>query len=560
MENQNAEQLINSINREYYVQKIESLRKQKLNLKMGNDRYAGTGIKKSSKPISPRQAELEIKMIESEIEDLEQKRREMEFVQQTLQNETRKMERLVQESELTNKLATLLEYRNDNQTQKELKNARINTRNKISDSTQKIEKDMYKLLKDNKKLKVNNLFTIASKFSHSQYGMNTIFEEMQIEMTDDYIKGSKSLELDNARIRRAIDAMNGEINQDNINFRGRESLSTFYKLNSFVNQHYNLESKESALVEKLHSNYKEIMEQSREIWYLDELIDIFKNTSISKSQLYQSMCSVKEQQISELRSLISTSEQQYENSGLKGKIEASARIVALQKQIEFIKQEMLESRENQQKYEQLQSQYLELKSTLVQLLEKYPELNKNRINIKTEILREQLKNEYKSKEEQKEKEIQLEDKQQIKNIKKEILRDQLKNEYEPKEEHQEKEIQLEDKQQIKNIELDENLQIQRTQLYQQYMVEKVKNTDLGKMPFSEYLKVTRPNSRELIEIEQSRENMANIIYDEYLKYYELLDDKTTAMSFEQFANNKYGVENVDIPIAYEENYREIRKK
>ena len=92
------------------------------------------------------------------------------------------------------------------------------------------------------------------------------------------------------------------------------------------------------------------------------------------------------------------------------------------------------------------------------------------------------------------------------------------------------------------------------------MVEKVKNTDLGKMPFSEYLKVTRPNSRELIEIEQSRENMANIIYDEYLKYYELLDDKTTAMSFEQFANNKYGVENVDIPIAYEENYREIRKK
>ena len=54
--------------------------------------------------------------------------------------------------------------------------------------------------------------------------------------------------------------------------------------------------------------------------------------------------------------------------------------------------------------------------------------------------------------------------------------------------------------------------------------------------------------------------MANIIYDEYLKYYELLDDKTSAMSFEQFANKKYGVENVDIPIAYEENYREIRKK
>ena len=71
---------------------------------------------------------------------------------------------------------------------------------------------MYKLLKDNKKLKVNNLFTIASKFSHSQYGMNTIFEEMQIEMTDDYVKGSKS-EIEN--LNKETNTINNEVKDAN---------------------------------------------------------------------------------------------------------------------------------------------------------------------------------------------------------------------------------------------------------------------------------------------------------------------------------------------------------
>lgn len=41
---------------------------------------------------------------------------------------------------------------------------------------------------------------------------------------------------------------------------------------------------------------------------------------------------------------------------------------------------------------------------------------------------------------------------------------------------------------------------------------------------------------------------------------ELLNDKTSAMSFEQYANSKYAIENIDISLSYEENYREIKKK
>ena len=91
------------------------------------------------------------------------------------------------------------------------------------------------------------------------------------------------------------------------------------------------------------------------------------------------------------------------------------------------------------------------------------------------------------------------------------------------------------------------------------MIEKVKNTPLGNMPFSEFLKQTRPNFTQLIELEQARENMTNIIYDNYLEYCELLKDKTTAISFEQFAHDRYNIDNIDIPINYEET-KETRKK
>ena len=111
---------------------------------------------------------------------------------------------------------------------------------------------------------------------------------------------------------------------------------------------------------------------------------------------------------------------------------------------------------------------------------------------------------------------------------------------------------------IKNIELDSTLQAQRTMHYQNYMIEKIKQSELGKISFSNYLKRVAPHLTSLIEIEKKRERMANTIYREYIKYVASLENKKSAMRFEEYAQRIYDVDNIEIPIEHEEEYKGMR--
>ena len=527
-----AEQLIDSINAEYYANELENLKNAKIRLKYSRGTYNGKEIKKMSK----QEKENQLKHVERQIEILSKKYKDMKEVEKNLQDSKNKTQKLTEEQELTYYLDSLL--RHNREYSKQEQKAFIKTTNPILSQTQKIDKEMYKLLKENSKLNINYISSISYQFDKNNYQMEYIFRDLRSQESQ-LARGK----VDNQRIIKAVQDRTKEPTEYQLYdlLIDKELITTYYELKNFISKNYNINPKEKEQIENFLSKYSNIVELAKDIRYLDELIDIFKDTEAKKSELYQSMKETREQEEKNLYDQERTTTKQYENSGIKKKIDAASEMRKLQNQLDLLKQQMKETNSEEKRFE-LQMQASELNNSLNSLLQDYPELNKNRLNIdkeKTEQLREQLKSEYDQKQQEE---------------KKKQLREQLKSEY--TEHKQQTNNQIE----IKNIELEENLQIQRTQFYQQYLIEKVKNTDLGKMSFSEYLKTTKPNSRELIEIEQSRENMANIIYNEYLKYYELLDDKTTAMSFEQFAYNKYGVENVDIPLSYEENYKEIRKK
>ena len=106
----------------------------------------------------------------------------------------------------------------------------------------------------------------------------------------------------------------------------------------------------------------------------------------------------------------------------------------------------------------------------------------------------------------------------------------------------------------------DNLHIHRMDHYQNYMREKVKKSELGELSFSAYLEKVAPYLTELIEIEKTRESLAKTIYKDYLKYYALLKDKNSSLSFEEFAEKRYGVENIDVPMEYDEEYKGMMKK
>ena len=80
------------------------------------------------------------------------------------------------------------------------------------------------------------------------------------------------------------------------------------------------------------------------------------------------------------------------------------------------------------------------------------------------------------------------------------------------------------------------------------------------MSFSTYLETVAPQLTELINIEKERERLAKTIYKDYLKYYTALEDKHSAIEFYKFASNNYGISNIDVPVEYVEEYKEMRKR
>lgn len=79
----------------------------------------------------------------------------------------------------------------------------------------------------------------------------------------------------------------------------------------------------------------------------------------------------------------------------------------------------------------------------------------------------------------------------------------------------------------------------KTSAFQKYAVEKVKQTELGKMTFTDYL--NEKGATNLVEFQELIEERDNIIYEEFEKTGLPLNQ------FENYANKQYGIEGVNLP-------------
>ena len=92
------------------------------------------------------------------------------------------------------------------------------------------------------------------------------------------------------------------------------------------------------------------------------------------------------------------------------------------------------------------------------------------------------------------------------------------------------------------------------------MKAKVVKSPLGKLPFSEYLRQTAPALKELIALEEQREKQAATIYKKYIQYRMQQGDKRSCMDFREFCDFRFDLDNVDVPVAYEEDEEKRRHR
>lgn len=469
------------------------------------------------------------------------------------------------------------------------------SRRKVQDETKKISKDMYKLLKDNSKLRVGDLTSLGDAISQSKYNMEELFYKADLEsyhkyraalpaFDDEYERQHtsdlSSLGIDSNSLDYAIKSMKSEeFDEHSLTWDGIDSFHKLKNIEILQKKDYRLKV-EPIKIEELKEKYIEIVQLSKETWYIEDLLLIFEETVIKDSEMYKGLKDLVEEQHEKLTKLNKEADKLYDKYGLQNKITLVGKLEELYSQIQRLKLQIKQNEEmkNYNQVDLIREEYFGLRREMIGILIDNPELNRPEYGINIENI---IKKEKELLEPEIKKEVQREEPSYIKNDEEEMFiertapqtptieepaieksrsAEEIPTHIQTKEEEMfiDKTYENENDSLIKNIELDSTLQAQRTMHYQNYMIEKIKQSELGKISFSNYLKRVAPHLTSLIEIEKKRERMANTIYREYIKYVASLENKKSAMRFEEYAQRIYDVDNIEIPIEHEEEYKGMR--
>jgi hypothetical protein len=305
---------------------------------------------------------------------------------------------------------------------------------------------------------------------------------------------------------------------------------------------------------------------TREVECLDLIIDAYDNSSIKDTDLFKELIEIYRKQNKKIASLTRKVAEMYQRSGIKQYVECEQRLSDLyHNSCEYEKR----VRSLEEKYDYTHPEVLTARdlynasrSEMLGILLKYPELNKAEYGF--DLTQYDKKGRYIGNEETKkgstftEKTIVF----PTPRMEGKIAQD-VQDEFVPQrvlldEEVEEQTPVAETEEFSKDLVVPYSLKPIRTAYYSKYMVEKVKNSDLGKLSFSEYLREVAPDLDQLIELEQIREKRAETVFKQYLKYYASVQDKSSVMKFSEFASVRFGLESSDLPFEYMDN--QINKK
>lgn len=590
--------LIDEFDLEYYEKENQSINTQIINIRAGIPRYRG--IRRNDDYIVPKnKREKEIKILEKKIKENEKKHNELTAALSQLKSSVQKLENLAKEDFLLDKLQSYVshrEFRNIEKTevfQKNIDNYRklySKSVKKIGKPKLKISKDIYKLIKKNGKLKAHKISSLSKNVSDMYVTIDTAIKGAGInldarsagnrifyEFDKNHVNDLASLGVDVDKLNYVVEHMKGDITSTSLTFNGEECLVRLNSIKQFSGRSNDIKGGYKTLKD-LERQYEDIVELSRECWYLENVLAAFKGTVIVESDMYKGLQEILSEDKEKLATLIAKADKLYDKSGIQVKIELESRLQELYLKIEKLNIKIINCKEIEERHI-FEKEYYDLRYEMIKILKDNPELNKPEYNVdvKNIIIKEM---------ELLDSEIRKGTLSYIKNGEKEAFIDRnvpVSHIVTPTEKLTPKPMKIDstasyvktkdsemfidkayvgnlDKNEKVSLELDSILQTHRTMHYQNYMREKRKNSDLGRLPFSGYLEAVAPHLTELISIEKERERTAKTIYKEYLKYYASFKDKGRAMSFYDYAERQYNIGIIDVPVQYEEEYKGMKTR
>lgn len=459
--------------------------------------------------------------------------------------------------------------------------------NKIGTETRKVKKDIYKKIK-----KIYNLSVVdeSDKYSYgyrysSRYGskdrydytsLNGALEDnnyslegfagsLYVNLGDKYnswdIDTMRDLGVEVDKVKRAVEISDGKE-------RNFEQYGPILESIKDLTSEYNIYKRFKTLP-YLREDMKVAEKLSREVECLDLIIDAYDNTAIKDTELFKELVEIYRKQNNKLNKLSRKVDEMYNRSGLKEYIEIEKKLRDLYHRAGSLRYQLSMSEEklgySDPETRRLNDLYLSVKSEMLGIVLKYPELNKDEYGI--DLTKYDKKGRYIGEDEPKKEVVPrresnpepVEDEPFVPTVvvtEEELRRDLgMEEQEEPRRTWQTTdEVPAEED----SLDIPDHLTSLRTAYYSRYMVEKVKGSELGKMKFSEYLENVAPELEELIEIEKRRENKAKNVFKLYVQYLASLEDKSQAMRFSDFARLRHGLSADDLPYEYTD--EEVKKR
>lgn len=580
-----ATEMIESINLDYYKGEIEKIEQQISNIRYGRPQFYGIYETRGT-VYKGKEAEVKINDLEKRKEEIKQNLSQYEKFVVEAHDTLRSLDRIARERALMElfykTLSSVLKPYDSEK--KDFDNTETNKKygkkafkliskekNKVYNESRKINNKMYKALKKfSKKIRLKKFesssTTLDSAIANSKHSIYNLFSDALWEMRNKYYEDPSSLGVNITELEHAINLMTSGNND--------VSPSPFYAKDSDVKiaelqklQKLNLSSSVNITVRSLLNSYEYIYQFAKEVEALHRVKKAFSNTLILDSAGYLNLKDVYKIQNAELERLLFEANENYKTIEIL--VEKNKKLEDLYRDYYYAKEDLtiLQEEDNYSLIDAKREEIRNIRNEMYAILMRYPELNQTKYEIDLKTFGSEEKKEEKSKNKlglldiindilnnsSKKEQVQsvidkssVEDSQAhvVETPKKSVTVDsEIKEEIVYDENTSDKDLR-------KPIETPENLAGLATIYYPKYINEKVKNTPLGNLRYSEFLERVCPQLREYIELERSREQRAATVYKKYLQYRASLVDKSKAMKFSDYAVIYYNFQLSDIPLEY----------
>lgn len=540
-----------------------------------------------------------VERYKNRISQLREAKRQYQAFAQELNQAMRQIEKISSEHALMNLLSSTVSTKEEVKDDKkekvdvlesykeEYKKIYSKSLRPIKSKLVQLDASIYKMIKENKKLKVRadkkgffvtdeslgkineerDTEELATRFEAGVvYQYRDKLSKDQIGLDSSHIEYDYAeLGIDIQRLNKLCEERKMPVSLDSVGFLGKRAFINLENIRSYM-KNDSCDYKTHKSLSEFENEYKELTEMAREYTFIDDVISIFSKTSLKDSDYLNSLREENAKLIKKYHQLEDKLDKKYEKSSHKSKVDAAAKLEELYKETQRLKNSMDQALAEGigVLYEQKKQEYYDVRYEMIKILRENPQLNDPKYNIDIEMI---IKKDKEVLKEHIEKTIpnipvpnNIVDTKTNIPVPENIVEEKIDVSV-SKELQKDTETEIMDTyNEITSDVRTGDLSIVRSTMYQQYMMDKLRDQKVREMSFSDYLIEKRPDLTELIEVEIRREKLATTIYKEYLVYFASVQDKRFADSFERFAQERYKVDNIDIPVEYEEQYRSMRSK